>query len=126
MQIQYGTQEGAKKYVECIGLIGTLFHFMERHKKFMLLEDCNTVSTHSAASNAITSVNQRQPEEAPGQLRQREPIPRKVILPSTSSGSLRSYSEYYEDVKGMTSREDQSQGMEPMEEDEPADFLMPQ
>lgn len=37
MQIQYGTQEGVKKYVEGIGLIGTLFHFMERHKEIYVI-----------------------------------------------------------------------------------------
>lgn len=45
MQIQYGTEEGAKKYAEANGLIGSLFHFMERHKEMyvystMVKQEC--------------------------------------------------------------------------------------
>lgn len=36
LQIQYGKDEGAKKFSECVALIGTLFHFFERHKEIYI------------------------------------------------------------------------------------------
>jgi hypothetical protein len=45
MQIQHGKDEGTKKYSEAINLIGTLFHFMERHKEIYIFKNMTTTIT---------------------------------------------------------------------------------